>query len=456
MATSEDSKVTNSSSSSDPSITIGLVVGSSRSGRYAVKNAAKKFVVSCGTRLMLIHVRQKGTPVLIRMGSDVPIRQLRDDISCAYEKEVECRPLLLIYKNICYQKMISGLHSDDKSSGSGKLKSLQSIIVNKLVGFVAFISSQIPNLKILSEKLAFGVSDSALTLLEPDILSSQEFVITISMEELIIVNLWMDLGGSFCVYHVLAGLFQSVDEVEYAINCNVDELQHQMRWTADFEFSWIETLLHGHPIMPSHVRDQGSRPACVFNALTAAGEIEKKKLAALNKPSQGCNILFLTDSLIEDYEFIAGPLGSKGEKYRTRRRPEALCLFKKQGVLASEDGAPPTRLKIDSFKWKPKLKFEQMCNIIDSGKPIVGSVPLDSKFGSLKPDEIYDFDSTRARRTASNDIMRHTVVFVGYGWRNKRPYLVFLNSYGSRFSSKGYGRVYVEWVRNLNTISFEG
>lgn len=152
----------------------------------------------------------------------------------------------------------------------------------------------------------------------------------------------------------------------------------------------------------------------------------------------------------------AGPLGSKDEKYRTRRRPEALRLFKNQGVFSSQDGWPPTRVKIDSFKWEIKCKFGQVCNIIDSGKPIIGSIPLDSKFRSLKPDEIYNFDLALARRTTSNRILRHAVVFVGYGWRNNRPYLVFLNSYGSGFSSRGYGRVYLDCVTNLNTISFEG
>lgn len=50
------------------------------------------------------------------------------------------------------------------------------------------------------------------------------------------------------------------------------------------------------------------KAAGVFDALTAAGEIEEKRLAALNEPSQGCNILFLTDTLIEDYEFVTGKI----------------------------------------------------------------------------------------------------------------------------------------------------
>jgi hypothetical protein len=61
MATQEKAEVTISTSSCDPSITIGLGVSSSKSGKYAVKWALENFVDGDRTRLMPIHVRQKVT-----------------------------------------------------------------------------------------------------------------------------------------------------------------------------------------------------------------------------------------------------------------------------------------------------------------------------------------------------------------------------------------------------------
>jgi hypothetical protein len=63
MATQEETVVTESSPSSDPHITIGLAVSSSKSSKYAVRWALKNFGTRERTRFMLIHVRQKVTLV---------------------------------------------------------------------------------------------------------------------------------------------------------------------------------------------------------------------------------------------------------------------------------------------------------------------------------------------------------------------------------------------------------
>ncbi|KAL6641458.1 hypothetical protein ACP70R_019639 [Stipagrostis hirtigluma subsp. patula] len=107
MATQEESEVTESSSS-NPSITIGLAVSSSKSSKYAVKWALKNFGARERTRFMLIHVRQRVTLVPTPMGNNVPIDQVRDDIASAYEKEVErqAQDMLLMYKNMCNEKCV--------------------------------------------------------------------------------------------------------------------------------------------------------------------------------------------------------------------------------------------------------------------------------------------------------------------------------------------------------------
>jgi hypothetical protein len=63
MATQEETMVTESSPSSDSSITIGLAVSSSKSSKYAVNWALKNFGTRQRIRFMLIHVRQKVTLV---------------------------------------------------------------------------------------------------------------------------------------------------------------------------------------------------------------------------------------------------------------------------------------------------------------------------------------------------------------------------------------------------------
>ncbi|RLN15699.1 U-box domain-containing protein 35-like [Panicum miliaceum] len=107
MATQEEAVVPESSPSSDPPITIGLAVSSSKSSKYAVKWALKNFSARERTRFMLIHVRQKVTLVPTPMGNYVPVDQVRDDIASAYEKEVECEAqnMLLMYKNMCNGKV---------------------------------------------------------------------------------------------------------------------------------------------------------------------------------------------------------------------------------------------------------------------------------------------------------------------------------------------------------------
>ncbi|WVZ57626.1 hypothetical protein U9M48_007988, partial [Paspalum notatum var. saurae] len=99
--------VTESSESSDPSITIGLAVSSSKSSKYAVKWALKNFDARERARFMLIHVRQKVALVPTPMGNHVPVDQVRDDIASAYEKQVECEAqnMLNMYKSMCDGKV---------------------------------------------------------------------------------------------------------------------------------------------------------------------------------------------------------------------------------------------------------------------------------------------------------------------------------------------------------------
>ncbi|CAN6166459.1 unnamed protein product [Urochloa humidicola] len=184
--------------------------------------------------------------------------------------------------------------------------------------------------------------------------------------------------------------------------------------------------------------------------------MEWKRLAAKRDPPEACDIRFNTNSFIRDYQDIAGPLGTDEEMFRATRRAKALEILQQNGVLASEGGdhALFTKKKISRYEWTGGLDFSQIGEIIDDGKPIVGSIPMDNYFHLLEADEIYDFDSENAMKTAAGGNVMHAVVFVGYGMRGGRTYLVFLNSFGKRFGDDGYGRVYLDHVSSLNTIEF--
>ncbi|TVU12740.1 hypothetical protein EJB05_46396 [Eragrostis curvula] len=171
----------------------------------------------------------------------------------------------------------------------------------------------------------------------------------------------------------------------------------------DKEFSWHENTLYGKKITP--------------------------------------RIQFLTDSFIQDYENIAGgALGSADDKFRTTRRKEALKMFVRDGVLAKEANGSVRRIRLSGYEWKHSIDFDEVGKIIRQGKPLVGSVPIDSNFAALKGREIYDYNPKKAKKTMGGASAAHAVLFIGFELRGGRTYLVFLNSHGKRFGEKGIGR----------------
>lgn len=74
------------------------------------------------------------------------------------------------------------------------------------------------------------------------------------------------------------------------------------------EFSWEDRLFHGQSLMPKKVRHQRKKLSCVFQALCAASEIEKKRLAARMDPPQACDISFSANAFVRDYQGIGGKI----------------------------------------------------------------------------------------------------------------------------------------------------
>lgn len=62
----------------------------------------------------------------------------------------------------------------------------------------------------------------------------------------------------------------------------------------------------------------------------------------------------------------------------------------------------------------------------------------------MLPDEIFEF--RRGLLPAGTVASTHMVLFMGFGYRNGRPYLVFLNSNGKSFGDEGLGRVYFDQI----------
>jgi hypothetical protein len=136
---------------------------------------------------------------------------------------------------------------------------------------------------------------------------------------------------------------------------------------------------------------------------------------------------------------------------RLQRLRTALAMLEKDGVLMEEDGQRVKR-KIKKYESRVGLTFGEIAKLIRNGRPIVGAIRVDETFAKLKADQIYDFDENRAKRNENDVYYSHALVFVGYGVRDSRAYLVFMNSHGTRFCDKGFGRVYFDRVRRLNTI----
>ncbi|KAL6861561.1 hypothetical protein ACP4OV_017261 [Aristida adscensionis] len=216
------------------------------------------------------------------------------------------------------------------------------------------------------------------------------------------------------------------------------------------EFSWKTALLHGQYILPA-VRDQGTSPTCIFNALCAAAEIESMRLAALKDPPGSSDIRFSVSSFVSDYENIKGLLPNEEDKIN--RLSNAIKLFEKEGVWAEEGDSIPRRQKI--FSEKIPHKYCKVARMIKSGRPVVGTFKIDSSFRDLKPNDIYEYDANDSKKNQDGVTCAHCVVFVGYGLREGRTYLVFLNSHGEGFGEDGFGRVYFEHVRNLTAIGLD-
>lgn len=128
----------------------------------------------------------------------------------------------------------------------------------------------------------------------------------------------------------------------------------------------------------------------------------------------------------------------------------ALEMVLDQGVIAICNGREE-RVKISGYKCYGRMNEHQVFAIIDSGIPLMATFPVKKDFWDLK-DEVYELTPHKDGDAAPET---HIVMFVGYGMKDGRPYLVFLNSYGTDWGTRGLGRVYFDQVFQLDFKGFQ-
>uniref|UniRef100_A0A0D9VH62 Peptidase C1A papain C-terminal domain-containing protein n=1 Tax=Leersia perrieri TaxID=77586 RepID=A0A0D9VH62_9ORYZ len=180
------------------------------------------------------------------------------------------------------------------------------------------------------------------------------------------------------------------------------------------EFSWKNRAFYGRYILPE-IRHQGNKPTCLFNAMCTAAEIEMARTAAMNY--QPMYTRFDVDSFVRDYEDFAA---------RIEYGYQCVQIYDVQSIHT----------------------FEDVCNTINQGRPVLGMLGLTIDFDHLPPTGIYRYYRERRKIPETT----HEVVFIGYGLYFGERYLVFMNSHGERFGDRGFGRVFFSSVSDLMTL----
>lgn len=102
---------------------------------------------------------------------------------------------------------------------------------------------------------------------------------------------------------------------------------------------------------------------------------------------------------------FSGVIGS--DDTRLKRLQTALKMFKEDGVTAEGSGVAKAKYKIQNHQSRRNSSFTDIAELIDEGRPVLGSVRLNRSFGELKPGEIYDYHPDDCMKTDDDVHMSH-------------------------------------------------
>ncbi|TVU12851.1 hypothetical protein EJB05_46515, partial [Eragrostis curvula] len=223
---------------------------------------------------------------------------------------------------------------------------------------------------------------------------------------------------------------------------------------------WISPIRISKQAREAHPASPRSPVACVIKLTGAGGgfsrrrfssrrvEIILKRNAALRH--RHCNVRFLTDLFVQDYEMVHGSIPLDDTAHT--RLHTALELFRTDGVQYVEDGVDMGKRTIN-YHSMGAASFSDVAALISQGTPVVGSVRIDDTFAKLKAGEIYDYSPERAKKLESGEHCSHALVFVGYGWQGDNDYLVSLFVVmGKSTARAALGGFFFRHVRSLTTV----
>ncbi|KAF0903320.1 hypothetical protein E2562_026596 [Oryza meyeriana var. granulata] len=79
---------------------------------------------------------------------------------------------------------------------------------------------------------------------------------------------------------------------------------------------------------------------------------------------------------------------------------------------------------------------------------MLASFKVSDDYKTMKPGELYFYNSNNAKKNPNKVTFSHCVLVVGYGLQ-EGDYLVILDSHGSEFWEGGFGRVYLEDILSM-------
>ncbi|CAL4933157.1 unnamed protein product [Urochloa decumbens] len=218
----------------------------------------------------------------------------------------------------------------------------------------------------------------------------------------------------------------------------------------DYEISWENHKVNGISILPS-VKEQGGGD-CFPCAILTVVESQLKMHEASTKRKFAKKLS--VDNLVHEYENVTGQKYGKESahdsgQYNKRMR---ICrtILKEQGAVTTEGNGP---FKAKSF-WKSNATFNDIADLLRQGV-LLTNIPVTCEFNNLSPDDIYIADDSKVKINEEGGEEWHAIVLIGFGSRNNEKYFRFMNSWGTKFCDRGFGRIRALEIKDVLLCKLE-